>query len=116
MQFNSGSAEKLTKHLEIEGRYFSKWRLQPKASKEKLLNNKLAKGKLNIKFEQTMLTHNETRKYLIVSTDQKLLRNHSAQEIWLRKPHLRLILCLIFASIAKITKHYSILATQPAGT
>ncbi|XP_039291190.1 uncharacterized protein LOC111047100 [Nilaparvata lugens] len=68
--------EVLTQDLEKLGRYFRQWRLKPNASKTEVscfhLNNKLAKKELKIQFENTLLLHNSTPKYLGVTLDRTL--------------------------------------------
>lgn len=75
------SEETLTTDLEVVGKYFRKWRLQPNATKTEVtcfhLNNKLARRELNIQFENTLLTHNKTPKYLGITLDRTLsFREH----------------------------------------
>lgn len=71
--------EILTEDLEAMGSYFRKWRLQPNASKTEVtcfhLNNKMAERKLNVYFENTLLTHNKNPRYLGVTLDRTLSFN-----------------------------------------
>lgn len=66
----------LTDDLAVMGEYFRKWRLRPNATKTEVccfhLNNAQANKKLSVHFENRLLTHNSTPKYLGVTLDRTL--------------------------------------------
>jgi hypothetical protein len=68
--------ETLTDDLNILGKYFHNWRLQPSLSKTEVacfhLNNRMANRELNVNFGNKLLHHNRYPKYLGVTLDRTL--------------------------------------------